>query len=142
MARGQERGNAVTPLWTANLNAEGRRKRCKSSWKYWKKESARKEPCSCSKCASIKAERNAIMINITKFAVGRPATIVLCLLTIAYFGIQSLMGTSIELTPEMGLPMLVVGTVYAGASPDDIQELNIQELDLNAQPVVTLAVSG
>lgn len=82
------------------------------------------------------------MVNITKSAVRRPVTIVLCLLTIAYFGIQSLMGTSIELTPEMELPMLVVGTVYAGASPDDIQKPNIQELDLNAQPVVTLAVSG
>ena len=146
------------------------------------------------------------MVNITKFALKRPVTIVLCLITIAYFGLQSLMGTKIELTPEMELPMLVVGTVYAGASPDDISELvtmkqedaissldgvdtvqsfsqenvavvlvqykygtnmdtayinlkkaidgirsqmpdgieepNIIEMDMNAQPVVTLAVSG
>ena len=146
------------------------------------------------------------MVNITKFALKRPVTVVLCLITIAYFGFQSLMGTKIELTPEMELPMLVVGTVYAGASPDDINELitmkqedaissldgvdtvqsfsqenvavvlvqykygtnmdtayinlkkamdgirsqmpddieepNIIEMDMNAQPVVTLAVSG
>lgn len=146
------------------------------------------------------------MVNITKFAVRRPVTIVLCLITIAYFGIQSLLGTKVELTPEMELPMLVVSTVYAGASPedindlittkqedaivsldgvdtvqsfsqenvsivqvqynygenidtayinlkkaidgirsdlpDDIEEPNIMELDLNAEPVVTLAVSG
>lgn len=146
------------------------------------------------------------MVNITKFALKRPVTVVLCLITIAYFGIQSLLGTKIELTPEMELPMLVVGTVYAGASPDDISELitmkqedaissldgvdtvqsfsqenvavvlvqykygtnmdtayinlkkaidgirsqmpddieepNIIEMDMNAQPVVTLAVSG
>ena len=146
------------------------------------------------------------MVNITKFAVKRPVTIVLCLITIAYFGLQSLLGTKIELTPEMELPMLVVGTVYAGASPDDINDLitmkqedaissldgvdtvqsfsqenvavvlvqykygtnidtayinlkkaidgirsqmpddieepNILEMDMNAQPVVTLAVSG
>ena len=63
------------------------------------------------------------MVNITKFAVKRPVTIVLCLITIAYFGLQSLLGTKIELTPEMELPMLVVGTVYAGASPDDINDL-------------------
>ena len=41
------------------------------------------------------------MVNITKFAVKRPVTIVLCLITIAYFGLQSLLGTKIELTPEM-----------------------------------------
>ena len=63
------------------------------------------------------------MVNITKFAVRRPVTIVLCLITIAYFGIQSLMGTKLELMPEMQMPMLVIGTVYAGASPDDINEL-------------------
>lgn len=146
------------------------------------------------------------MVNITKFAVKRPVTIILCLITIAYFGFQSLMGTKVELTPEMELPMLVVGTVYAGASPEDINDLitmkqedaivsldgveaiqsfsqenvaivlvqykfgtnidtayinlkkaidgirsdmpedieepNILEMDLNAQPVITLAVSG
>jgi len=63
------------------------------------------------------------MVNLTKFAVRRPVTIVLCLITIAYFGIQSLLGTKVELTPEMDLPMLVIGTVYAGASPEDINDL-------------------
>lgn len=63
------------------------------------------------------------MVNITKFAVRRPVTIVLCLITIAYFGIQSLLGTKLELMPEMQMPMLVIGTVYGGASPDDINEL-------------------
>ena len=63
------------------------------------------------------------MVNLTKFAVRRPVTIILCLITIAYFGIQSLLGTKVELTPEMDLPMLVIGTVYAGASPEDINDL-------------------
>mgnify|MGYP000103754489 CR=1 FL=1 len=63
------------------------------------------------------------MVNITKFAVRRPVTIVLCLITIVYFGIQSLLGTKVELTPEMELPMLVISTVYGGASPDDIKDL-------------------
>lgn len=146
------------------------------------------------------------MVNITKFAVRRPVTIVLCLITIAFFGVQSLLGTKIELTPEMELPMLVISTVYGGASPDDVRDLittkqedaissldgvdtvesysqenvsivmvqynygtnmdtayidlkksidairsdlpddieepTIMELDMNAEPVVTLAVSG
>ena len=63
------------------------------------------------------------MVNLTKFAVRKPVTIIMCLLTIAYFGIQSLMGTRVELTPEMELPMLLISTVYAGASPDDIKDL-------------------
>lgn len=41
------------------------------------------------------------MLNLTKFAVRKPVTIIMCLLTIAYFGIQSLLGTKVELTPEM-----------------------------------------
>ena len=32
------------------------------------------------------------MVNITKFAVRKPVTIIMCLITIAYFGIQALMG--------------------------------------------------
>ncbi|MEY8354607.1 efflux RND transporter permease subunit [Lachnospiraceae bacterium 54-53] len=146
------------------------------------------------------------MVNITKFAIKRPITIILCLITVAYFGIQTLMGSKVELTPDMELPVLVIGTVYAGASPedindliiskqedaissldsvdtvhaysqenvaivmvqyefgtnidtayinlkkaidgirsdmpDDIEEPNILEVDMNAQPVVTLSVSG
>ena len=63
------------------------------------------------------------MLNLTKFAVRKPVTIIMCLLTIAYFGIQSLLGTKVELTTEMEFPMLVVSTVYAGAIADDIKDL-------------------
>ena len=66
------------------------------------------------------------MLNLTKFAVRKPVTIIMCLLTIAYFGIQSLLGTKVELTPEMEFPMLVVSTVYAGASPDDIKKMRFR----------------
>jgi len=63
------------------------------------------------------------MVQLTKLAVKRPVTIVLCLITIVYFGIQSLLGARIELIPDIELPMLVMSTVYPGASPDDINEL-------------------
>ena len=65
------------------------------------------------------------MIKLTRFALKRPVTVILCLVTIAYFGLQSLVGAKLELTPEMELPMLVVGTLYAGASPEDINDLII-----------------
>lgn len=63
------------------------------------------------------------MVNITKFAVRKPVTIIMCLITIAYFGLQALMGTKVELTPEMELPVLLISTVYAGATPEDINDL-------------------
>ncbi|MCD8223849.1 MAG: efflux RND transporter permease subunit [Clostridiales bacterium] len=63
------------------------------------------------------------MINLTKFALHRPVTVILCLITIAYFGLQGVMGAKVELTPEMEMPMLIAYTVYAGASPEDINDL-------------------
>ena len=69
------------------------------------------------------------MIRLTKLALKRPVTIILCLVTIVYFGFQSLIGARMELIPEMEFPMLLVSTVYAGASPDDVEELitSVQE---------------
>ena len=67
------------------------------------------------------------MIKLTKLALKRPVTIVLCLITIAFFGIQSLLGAKVELTPEMELPMLVIGTVYPGAAPEDINDLVVMK---------------
>ena len=63
------------------------------------------------------------MVQLTKFALKRPVTIIMCLITIVYFGFQSVVGAKVELIPEMELPMLVISTVYAGASPEDINEL-------------------
>ena len=63
------------------------------------------------------------MINLTKFAVKRPVTVILCLITIAFFGIQSVLGMKVELTPEMEMPMLLIVTAYGGASPEDINDL-------------------
>lgn len=56
------------------------------------------------------------MIRLTKLALRRPVTIILCLITIAYFGFQSVMGMKLELTPEMEMPMLIIATVYPGAT--------------------------
>ncbi|MBT9778888.1 AcrB/AcrD/AcrF family protein [Clostridium sp. MCC353] len=67
------------------------------------------------------------MINLTKYALRKPITIILCLLTIAYFGITSLMGTKIELQPEMKLPLLVVSTPYPGAASGDVNDLVIRK---------------
>ena len=63
------------------------------------------------------------MLNLTKFSLKRPVTIILALVTLAFFGMQSILGSKLELTPEMEMPMMIVATVYAGASPEDINDL-------------------
>ena len=50
------------------------------------------------------------MLNITKFALRRPITLVLALVTIFFFGFQSVLSAKQELMPEMIFPMLIVST--------------------------------
>ena len=69
------------------------------------------------------------MLNLTKFSLKRPVTVILVLVTLAFFGLQSVFGSKLELTPEMEMPMMIVATVYAGASPEDINDLISTEIE-------------
>lgn len=69
------------------------------------------------------------MINLTKFSLKRPVTIILCLVTLLFFGLQSILGSKLELTPEMEMPMMVVSTAYIGASPQDMNDLISREIE-------------
>ncbi len=62
-------------------------------------------------------------MNITKTVLKRPVTTVLCVLCLMVFGCISLFSSTMELTPEMNMPMMVISTVYVGASPEDVDEL-------------------
>ena len=63
------------------------------------------------------------MINLTKFSLKRPVTLILLLVAVLYFGIQSILSSPMELTPDMNMPMQIISTVYPGAAPEDINEL-------------------
>ena len=63
------------------------------------------------------------MINLTKFVLKRPVTAVLCAISLIFFGLMSIFGMKLELTPDINMPMLVVTTTYPGASPEDIDKL-------------------
>ena len=69
------------------------------------------------------------MLNITKFALRRPVTLVLALVTIFFFGFQSVLSAKQELMPEMNFPMLLISTVYNGAGPEDVTELVTKEIE-------------
>ncbi|MCI8950443.1 MAG: efflux RND transporter permease subunit [Lachnospiraceae bacterium] len=62
-------------------------------------------------------------MNLTKIVLKRPVTTVLCVLCLVVFGLLSVFNAKLELTPEMEMPMMVVSTVYAGANPEDINDL-------------------
>ena len=62
------------------------------------------------------------MKRLTKFALMRPVTLILTLVTIFYFGLQGVLGSPMEMTPDINFPMMILSTVYPGASPEDITE--------------------
>ncbi|MBO6015051.1 MAG: efflux RND transporter permease subunit, partial [Lachnospiraceae bacterium] len=68
-------------------------------------------------------------MNVTKLAIRRPVSTVLIILALAVFGIGSLFGFKLELTPDMELPMLLVITTYPGADRESVEELVTEEIE-------------
>ncbi|WP_027400078.1 efflux RND transporter permease subunit [Anaerovorax odorimutans] len=66
---------------------------------------------------------------LTKFVLKRPVTAVLAVLCLLVFGLSSVASSTLEQTPEMEMPIMLVSTVYSGASPDDIDELVSQPIE-------------
>lgn len=62
-------------------------------------------------------------MNLTKLVLKRPVTTVLCVLCLIVFGFMAIFNSKLELTPDMNMPMMVISTIYPGASPEDIDEL-------------------
>lgn len=62
-------------------------------------------------------------MGITKFVLRRPVTTILAVICIIVFGISSVTGMTMELSPDMDMPMMMIMTSYTGASPEDIDEL-------------------
>jgi len=62
-------------------------------------------------------------MGITKFVLKRPITTVLAVLCLLVFGLSSVLSSKMELTPEMNFPMLLISSVYAGANPEDVNDL-------------------
>ncbi|MEG2700814.1 MAG: efflux RND transporter permease subunit, partial [Hungatella sp.] len=68
-------------------------------------------------------------MSLTKGVLKRPVTTVLVILCLLVFGISSLTSSKVELIPEMNMPMMLISTVYPGASPDDINQLVTQPIE-------------
>lgn len=63
------------------------------------------------------------MNSLTKLALKRPVSALLIVLALVVFGISSVLGFKLELTPDMEMPMLFVMTIYQGGDPETTEEL-------------------
>lgn len=68
-------------------------------------------------------------MNLTKTVLRRPVTTLMVVLCLIVFGLTSVLSSKLELIPPMDMPMLVVFTMYPGASPDDVDELVSQTIE-------------
>jgi HAE1 family hydrophobic/amphiphilic exporter-1 len=68
-------------------------------------------------------------MNLTKLALKRPVSVALIILALVVFGLSSIPGFQLELTPDMEMPMLLVYTVYPGADPESVEELVTKEIE-------------
>ncbi|MEY8355419.1 efflux RND transporter permease subunit [Lachnospiraceae bacterium 54-53] len=62
-------------------------------------------------------------MGIVKAVLKRPVTMVLAILCLIVFGLSSVFSSKMELTPEMNFPMMIISSIYAGASPEDVNDL-------------------
>ena len=54
-------------------------------------------------------------MGLTKSVLKRPVTVVMVILCLIVFGLQSVLGAKLELMPTMEMPVLIVYSVYPGA---------------------------
>lgn len=68
-------------------------------------------------------------MGLTKAVLKRPVTTILVVLCLIVFGLQSVLGAKLELMPTMDMPMLIISTIYPGASPEDVNDLVTTEIE-------------
>ena len=68
-------------------------------------------------------------MGLTKTVLKRPVTTILVVLCMIVFGFQAIMNSKLELMPSMDMPMLIIATVYPGASPEDVNDLVTTQIE-------------
>lgn len=67
-------------------------------------------------------------MDLTKLALKRPVSCFLVILALAVFGISSIFGFRLELTPDIELPMIIAISTYPGADPESVDKLLASEI--------------
>ena len=68
-------------------------------------------------------------MGLTKLSLKRPVSVIVVIAAIIVFGVGSIFGLNMQLSPDMEMPMFIVMTTYVGVSPEDIDELVSQEIE-------------
>ncbi len=68
-------------------------------------------------------------MGLTRATLKRPVTTILIVLCMIVFGFQAIMKSKMELMPTMDMPVLLMVTVYPGASPEDVCDLVTTEIE-------------
>lgn len=69
------------------------------------------------------------MISLTKTILKRPVAALVIVAALIIFGFTSVTGMSLQLIPDMNMPMLLVMTVYPQAGPEDVERLVSEEIE-------------
>jgi hydrophobic/amphiphilic exporter-1 (mainly G- bacteria), HAE1 family len=70
-------------------------------------------------------------MNITELSVKKPKLIVAIFLIVTIFGIVSYSKMGYELFPKFDVPLLIVNTIYPGASPEEIETQVTKKIEDN-----------
>lgn len=68
-------------------------------------------------------------MNLSKTAVRRPVTILMCVLAAIAFGVISLTNLKIDLYPNMNIPVVLVMTTYDGVGSEEIETLITEPIE-------------
>ncbi len=68
-------------------------------------------------------------MGLTRGVLRRPVTTLLVVLCLLVFGYSAITTSDLELMSEIEMPMLIVNAVYPGASPEDVDELVVKEIE-------------
>ena len=87
-------------------------------------------------------------MKVADFSVKRPVTIVMLVIAVLIFGVVSLPKLSVDLFPELELPVAVAVTSYPGATPTEVENLVTKPLEerlgtvSNLQDIYSISMGG
>lgn len=69
------------------------------------------------------------MNKLTKTVLQRPVAALVIVASLIIFGISSITGMNLQLTPDMDMPVMLVMTVYPQAGPEDVERLVTEKIE-------------
>ncbi|MCD6435584.1 MAG: efflux RND transporter permease subunit, partial [Clostridiales bacterium] len=68
-------------------------------------------------------------MKISNLSIRRPITVIMVTLIVILIGIVSLMNLSVDLYPEINVPVAIVSTSYSGVGPNEMENLVTRPLE-------------